>query len=310
MRGDLWLAVGDETGDWDNSNRKSHFLGIALVIAKVKDWQKALNEEIDEQPISERMKKHHVMEVMGKLPTGDCSLDKPDENVPKQVKTFKNLRWLAEHDSLITIGAYAQSEFIWNNIHLGKSHAYALGQAYGLLLSLIMPFLNDNDKLFFIPSLFSSDSKALTRKQASIEPTQQQQNLVKELKRLLNRTREESNKILFQELLEKLSRRPDGYLETTIVSALHETRKRVEKTWPELSINFDGGTFTYLKEKYPNTPAKILNQNAKKNPMYNIADLGAALMTLSKNTENSTHLVDPNNTWKNVKFFKFEDLLA
>jgi hypothetical protein len=290
-KGDLWLAVGDETGDWDNdSQSEDNFLGVALVIATVKDWQKALNEKIDNQKISERMKKHHVMEVMVKLPTGDCSLDKPNKNKPVQIKTFKNLRWLAEHNSLITIGAYAKRELIWNQIHLGRSHAQALGQAYGLLLSLIIPFLNNNDELFFIPSLFSSDPKSLPNKQAEIIEEQNTQNSVG------------------TQLKQEKSQRPHGHIETTIVSALHETRKNVEN-WQGLSINLDGGTFSYFQNKHPNAPDQILKQKAKNNPMYNIADMGAALMTLSKNTEKPTHLVDPNKTWKNVNFFKFEELL-
>lgn len=288
-KGDLWLAVGDETGDWDNNpNSDDNFLGVALVIATVKDWQKALNEKIDNQKISERMKKHHVMKVMGNLPTGDCSLDKPDEKNPVQIKTFKNLRWLAEHNSLITIGAYAKREFIWNKIHRGNSHAQALGQAYGLLLSLIMPFLNNNDELFFIPSLFSSDSKSLPSEQAEIIEEQNMQNSL-------------------GTQLQQLMKRSQGHIETTIVSALHETRKNVEN-WQGLSINLDGGTFSYFQNKHPKAPAQILIQDPKKNPMYNIADMGAALMTLSKNTEKPTHLVDPNKTWQNVNFFKFEEL--
>ncbi len=42
MRGDLWLAVGDETGNWDNHKQKQGFLGVALVMAKLNDWNIAL----------------------------------------------------------------------------------------------------------------------------------------------------------------------------------------------------------------------------------------------------------------------------
>ncbi len=53
MKSDLWLAVGDETGDWDHHEQKHGFLGVALVMAKLNDWN--LAEKIKAKTVQERM---------------------------------------------------------------------------------------------------------------------------------------------------------------------------------------------------------------------------------------------------------------
>jgi len=78
MKGDLWLAVGDETGNWDDYKKQANFLGVALVLAKVTDWKSALFEKINSQSVEQRMLNplthlpkmaqeknfHHVMEAL------------------------------------------------------------------------------------------------------------------------------------------------------------------------------------------------------------------------------------------------------
>ena len=51
-----WLAVGDETGNWDELNNPGAFLGVALVVARIEDWQAALADVVDGQSIQDRLK--------------------------------------------------------------------------------------------------------------------------------------------------------------------------------------------------------------------------------------------------------------
>jgi len=42
-----WLAVGDETGNWDELYNPGAFLGVALVMGRLEDWRGALEEKLD-----------------------------------------------------------------------------------------------------------------------------------------------------------------------------------------------------------------------------------------------------------------------
>jgi hypothetical protein len=50
-----WLAVGDETGNWDELHNPGAFLGVALVMGWIEDWQTALGERLDDQRMQDRL---------------------------------------------------------------------------------------------------------------------------------------------------------------------------------------------------------------------------------------------------------------
>jgi len=74
----VWLAVGDETGQWDRI-LPSEVLGVAVVMARLEDWHEALNETIGGRSVAKRMRRplqalpadaphrseqHHVLDVI------------------------------------------------------------------------------------------------------------------------------------------------------------------------------------------------------------------------------------------------------
>ena len=291
MRGDLWLAVGDETGDWDNHEQKQGFLGVALVMAKVNDWNIALYKTIKEkmnQPLMNLPKKarksqyHHVMEALqywqrtSNSPSGEFLLENRYSNNLQQ-ELFTNLRWLATHPRLITIGAYGKAEVVWSKLNLAKDPAQALGHAYALLSASVMPFLGEKDTLLVAPGLRSIEKNHIANIRANISSSNNNNNN---------------------------NQRIDDNARGMIANLLDESQKMLKNYKAPFSKKIDSGVFDKLLKQY--FPNKLLD----KQTLNGIADMGAALMTLSKNTKGSIHLVDPNNTWKNVKFFKFEDLLA
>jgi hypothetical protein len=290
MKKNLWLAVGDETGNWDNYNEQSNFLGVALVLAKVSDCQSVLVEKIKRQTVQQRMlnplsnlpkkarKKnfHHVMEALNywqahnkRALFGDWALENPSQDNLQQ-ELFANLRWLATHSSLITIGAYGEGKLVWDRLNLAKDPAQALGRAYGLLAASVVPFLGDDDTLLVAPALRSENSRGVARLRA--------------------------------ELNNKSSQNREHGDTRGLISTLLDQCQRSLRPW-HLRQKVDSRVFSNLQKQY----LKRISLNSL--ALDNIADMGAALMTLSHNIKKDIRLVDPNQVWRNVKFFHFEELL-
>lgn len=281
MTGDLWLAIGDETGDWDN--KQTNFLGVALVLAKVTDWKSALSEKINNQSVKQRMLKplthlpktaqkkesHHVMEALDYLHIhGEWALDKPSQDKLQQ-ELFANLHWLAKHPRLITIGTYGNSRLVWERLNLANDPAQALGRAYGLLAASIVPFLGDDDTLLVAPASRSEDS---------------------------------SNEAIQRVTLNNQSNQERQHGDARgLISTLLDQSQRVLQPWG-LQEQIDSGVFLNLQKQYFNHI--FLDWLA----LDNIADMGAALMSLSQ--KGNIHLIDPRQTWRNVKFFHIKELLS
>ncbi|KHD06800.1 hypothetical protein PN36_26285 [Candidatus Thiomargarita nelsonii] len=250
MNGDLWIAVGKETGNWDDLlTHPEQFLGVALVIAKVSDWKSALTENLKAQSIEQRMKHalqnlpkenasdtHRVIDALNYFKTqsvrGLWTLDKmvkgnsPHARLKNELSA--NLNWLATHPQLITIGTYGKAEWLINNVPL----AHMLQRTYGLLAALILPFLATQDKLLIVSA--------------------------------------ESDLIL-------------DYIQQSLANWQHAKMAQYDSNLQQNELN-----------------DSVLNS---------IAEMGAALMSLSKNAQGEIRLYHPKETWSNVKFFQFEEVL-
>jgi len=107
----IWLAVGDEAGNWDHignaaPNDKRH-LGIALVLAPIPTWKTALQERLAGTTIEQHMQHcpvtgvnqtHHVKETLEYLKDhhlqGQWQLDEPGPD-PVKSSLCQSFRWLA-----------------------------------------------------------------------------------------------------------------------------------------------------------------------------------------------------------------------
>ncbi len=291
MKEDLWLAVGEDTGNWDDLTFDEQFLGVGLVIAKISDWKLALEEQISGQTVLDRMKQplqnlpkgfasnsHHVKNALDYFKTqsvrGLWSLDNKMAAAKSPLACLKNelsanLAWLAKHTNLITLCTYGTAHWVRNHLRGTEDYTQVLGRAYGLLVTLIIPFFKKEDSLLIaLPS--PSKAPQLKTEGESILPNGQ-----------------------------------DDDIKGLCSSLLNHSQQNL-RVWQNSKIaHYDCGTFTSLRENNNNDNVSLEMIQA----FLHIADMSAALMTLSQNTQGDIRLHDPNSNWQNVNFFKFEELL-
>jgi len=289
-----WLAVGDETGNWDELNNPGAFLGVALVVARIEDWQAALADVVDGQSIQDRLKapprslpreyqkstSHHLLDTFNywkdQRLSGAWSLAEPDGD-PLRQEVFATLRWLAEHPRLITLGLWLKGPAMRRELFLSHDPAVALGRAYGLLVGLTLPFLNPQDRLLVQPGLRTESAHLLAKQRASLARSQPNPD----------------------------ARQP-GDLRST-VSVLVEEGQRHRNAWRSGAIaGFEAGALDHLRGLCaPLKRAGLANQvlNA-------IADLGAGLLRLSCQPGEGGLRLRHDETWRNVVFHALPELHA
>lgn len=292
MKGDLWLAVGDQTGNWDDLTDPKQFLSVALVLGKISDWESALKEEITEQTIEQCMKQplrtrpdgstsntHHVMDALNYFKAqsvrGRWALDRMVKGSNSPVAQLKNqlcthLSWLATHSLLVTVGTHGNAKWIKNNLdHAKEPNLCCVGRAYGLLLTLIIPFLKEDDCLLFIPN--GVWNAPLDSTQAA-SPTPVLESATSNLNHLISSL--------------------DNYTQQNL------------RVWQRTKMApLHSGTFMDLQPNY------FKDIPLDKEAVSNIADMGSSLVALSQNPAAEIRVYDSNKTWHNAKFFQFEELL-
>lgn len=173
----IWIAVGDETGKFNENNPDAkNFHGAAMILARQKDLQDALQEQLLGKTISERLSnridgldentknKHHVLDVWEYLKkhniTGKYDLDNIS-NSPEFTPLYtlgETFKWLIQQKNLISIGIYSKKAAdIMQNFTNSNDAAYILGSLYGKMLGLIAPFLGDNATIIAFPGLRRED---------------------------------------------------------------------------------------------------------------------------------------------------------
>lgn len=289
-----WLAVGDETGNWDEPGNPNAFLGVALVMARIEEWQAALKEKLDGQPIRERLGApprhlpsaygksggHHLMDMYAywvdqKL-QGEHSLAEPGGD-PLRQEVFTTLRWLAEHPRLITLGLWGRAEEMKTVLFGSDDPAIALGRAYGPLVGLALPFLAPSDRLLVNPGLRSENAHLRAIQRAAV-------------------ARDKKD----------VDSRSHGDTRGTI-SVLVEEGRRHRDAWRGSDIaGLDAGTLDYLGGickllRIAQLPVGILNA---------IADLGAGLLRLSCQESTDGVRLRRDDAWNNVVFHPLSEVTA
>lgn len=287
-----WLAVGDETGNWDEPGNPNAFLGVALVMARIEEWQAALKEKLDGQLIRERLGApprhlpsaygksggHHLMDMYAywvdqKL-QGEHSLAEPGGN-PLRQEVFTTLRWLAEHPRLITLGLWGRAEEMKTVLFGSDDPAIALGRAYGPLVGLALPFLAPSDRLLVNPGLRSENAHLRAIQRAAVAGDNHNADL-----------------------------RPQGDTRSTI-SVLIEEGQRYRNAWPGSDIaSLEAGTLKYLKGQCQPLKKAWL----PKNVLTAIADLGAGLLRLSCHKSTDGVRLRRDDAWNNVVFHPLSEI--
>ncbi len=288
-----WLAVGDETGNWDKINDAQgdggRFLGVALVLAPWSVWQSLNKERIDDRSLGERMGKplrglppryldrketsHHVMPAFKYLRErnlhGEWSLAKPADDPVAQELTA-HLRWLAFHRRFAVLGTSGPLDMV-RELHQGRDSAQALGQVYGLLAALALPFLNPGDTLLVAPGPRSEPPDSLAWERARI-----------------------GSKAVASD------KRQDSDLRG-LLTALEDTAHKALGVWERRPLaKLEAGTMTYFIKERRLGHINISAANA-------VADLGTALLAMCQNSEYAVRL-DPQALGANLGFFRLRDL--
>jgi hypothetical protein len=166
-----WLAVGDETGQWDKLEHHSgkEVLGVALVLIPLDRWQQVMDEPFQSSTLGQvlgspapglvfkpgdAMKmQHHARDVL--LLFRDTR--KAEDPGVTQLQGL--LTWLHGYPHLITVGAFGSAAAI-HDVTGVDDQAHALGYAYALSLAPLLPFLRPDDKVHLWASGRSEDSKS------------------------------------------------------------------------------------------------------------------------------------------------------
>jgi hypothetical protein len=286
-----WLAIGDETGNWDTVRYPNAFLGVALVMGRIEDWQTALHEQIDGQrmasrlqnpirhlPRPEKSKNHHLNDAFlcweqEKL-AGEWLLSEPGHD-PLRQEVFATLRWLAEHPRLITWGLWGRGKDVKETWLRSNDPAVALGHAYGLLVGQMLPFLNAGDQLLVQPGLRSepADLRAKHRAALSKYPSSDDERL-------------------------------NGHTRSTVSVLIHEGQSYRQEWRGDAIAGFDAGVLVRLAEEYASLASLVRHIKA----LNAIADLGAGLLRLSCQSGTTLLRLRRDPTWRNVVFHSLEEL--
>ena len=177
----LWLAIGDETGKFEDS-QSSSLHGVGLILARPATLAAALNESLDGRTIRQRMDapvagleewlqrnpakagelgRHHVREAWGYLHDerkvkGEYSLDAtPGE--PVLANLLSAFRWLAGHPGIVSLGIHGSGREVMGNFATGSDRMAVLGTLYGRTLALVKPFLGASPRIRMLPGRRSEE---------------------------------------------------------------------------------------------------------------------------------------------------------
>ena len=272
-----WLAVGDEAGGWDSMGKpdggNKRPLGVSLTLASLDAWHSLDQEFINDRKAKEALDspqpglpyqdrkdaRHlHVKDALrylkGKGLNGAWSLAEPAED-PVKAGLLAALRWLDGHHRFVTLGAYARLPTIRRHLHLGDDPAQALGQMYGHVAALIMPFLGPKDHLYVSPGLRSEADKTKS---------------IPELRASTSKN--------MSQFPGKDGDRPRPQGDTRgMFTACKDTALKLLGGWRPAGIfeqRLDIGTVYHFKNNTPGWP------NLSYNALNGAADLGASLMSM------------------------------
>lgn len=180
----LWLAIGDETGTFENS-QSSALHGAGLILARPAALAAALNETLNGKTIrhrmdhavegletwlcaqgagkSEELKKHHVREAWKYLEEnrikGQYSFDSAATD-PVLVNLLGTFRWLAEHQSIISVGLHGSGKEVMSDFWKGSDPMAVIGALYGTTLALLRPFLGPAARIRVLPGRRSEETNS------------------------------------------------------------------------------------------------------------------------------------------------------
>ena len=304
---EIWIAAGDETGDWDivDGSFGSEFVGLAWVLGPVHVWEKALQMSVGNvraleafsQPIKDRLKdvrlslnspKYHLMDIW----LGYCR-GKGFDNIPLDMRqedpVLELLRsdaeWLLRQSGLgvLAVGGNAVDAKV-AGLGLSGDGLRERARAFSGLMTLAMPFLPGDANLNLMAEGRTENEIADAVKAC----------------RFMEYTNPNRKEEPFRDFL--------GRLTEDLRKSARRCSSSVSKgTVAENIYCMGGGTLgKYLSEKLRGSP--FLRANATKSiaAMKGIADLAAALLPRPEGSD--CCLVVPPGFSDNICCRNFRDL--
>jgi hypothetical protein len=175
-RANLWLAIGDETGSFEDPPSASMH-GVGLILARPATLLAALDENLDGRTIRSRMDapveglrswllsqgaekadeltKHHVREAWlylrsRKEVAGEYSLDATPSD-PVLTHLLAAFRWLAGHPGIVSLGIHGSGKEVMTDFSTGSDPMATIGALYGRILALVRPFLGSSPRIRVLP---------------------------------------------------------------------------------------------------------------------------------------------------------------
>ncbi len=217
---------------------------------------------------------HHGKEAFPLLEKGQYDLTKASTTDSLTKELLGNLNWLANHTKLITLGLYGKSTDIWDRLGKSDDPARTLGHVYGLLSSMILPFIKREDFLLVCPDSRSEESELKTR--------------------VRSKSKDEFS---------RGNNRPHGD-QRGLLSAITDIAKSsvVPLNIEDIENKFEAAVLDKtLLQDWPIPDDFLLFDNRARS---GLSDLGATLMRLSVGKfKSSTKITQPENGWPNVRFY-------
>ncbi len=177
----LWLAIGDETGQFEDSQSPS-LHGVGMILARPASLVAALNDNLNGKTIRQRMDapvagleewlqrnpanavelgRHHVREAWAYLRDerkvkGEYSLGASPAD-PVLANLLSAFRWLAGHPCIVSLGIHGSGREVMGNFATGSDRMAVLGTLYGRILALVKPFLGASPRIRVLPGRRSED---------------------------------------------------------------------------------------------------------------------------------------------------------
>lgn len=315
----LWLAIGDETGSFEDLNSNA-FHGVGLILARPQHLQAGIDELIAGKTVSTRMtqaiegletylrtnrigfderelRKHHVRIAwkyfQERKLRGTYSLeDSPDDQVLRNL--LAAFRWLSGHRQIISTGIGGSGREIFGTFWKGRDPMAALGALYGTTLALLRPFLGDGAQIRFLPGRRSEALNSIIIKRAGqLVASRESDQRDSSCKTGGDRTLLEAAETTFWAMLQPMSHHWP-------VPQANSARQIAFSAYTEESALVD-----LLTREDAVAAALIRNHN---HVIHNLADLSCSLMSVSHEKNDGVRIKLPAPIGPNVRFFRISEV--
>jgi hypothetical protein len=321
--GNLWLAVGDETGAFSDP-QSSSLHGVGLILARPSALAAALNETFNAETIRHRMTRpieglsnwliakgpekskeltrHHVREAWNyfndpkQAITGQYALDASHSD-PVLTNLLAAFRWLATHQGILSLGIYGTGKEVLTDFWKGSDPMAAIGALYGRTLALVRPFLGPSARIRMYPGRRSEEINAASILRAG-------QNVPAPLPGMSRQTTSKTggNRALLEAMESEFWKALSAMGDHLPVPSQPSTRQITFAPYMDRKV------LASALDKEDKVAANLIRN--EENVLNSLADLACSLMVAGcDTTERKLRIAFPDPIGPNVRFFSVREVL-